>query len=159
MKHSQLQLRQKRGRVAGSGQGFFNPLMGLVSNLYKRAAFLLLLALFCAFAFYALLIAYFLLSSSWGAPMTLTRGHEMVNKIDRDLTELRVSLGKIDQEMTENAMLKTRATRDLHDAELLVKYSLGTVNKEIKASVRKRKTLAENIKRMAKVRDGASAQI
>lgn len=140
-------------------QAVFNPLMGYVSNLYKRAAFLLLLALFCAFAFYALLIAYFLLSSSWGAPMTLTRGHEMVNKIDRDLTELRVSLGKIDQEMTENAMLKTRATRDLHDAELLVKYSLGTVNKEIKASARRHKMLNDNIARMTKVRKVMQAQI
>jgi hypothetical protein len=85
-------------------------------------------------AFYALLIGYFLLSSSWGAPMTLSRGHELVNKVEKELTELRVALGKIDQELTENAMDKLRAERDLHDAQLLIKYSLGTVEKEIKAS-------------------------
>jgi len=150
---------QKRGRVAGSVQGFFNYLMALVSTLYKRAAFLLLLSLFLAFAFYALLIGYFLLSSSWGAPMTLSRGHELVNKVEKELTELRVALSKTDQELTENAMDKLRSERDLHDAELLVKYSLGTVEKEIKASVRKRKTLAGNVKRMAKVRDVLDGQL
>ncbi len=140
-------------------QTFFNRLMALVSTLYKRAAFLLLLALFCAFTFYAVLIGYFLLSSSWGAPMTLSRGHEMVSKIERDLTELRVSLSKTDQALAENNMTKVKATRDLHDAELLVQYSLGTVAKEMKSGERKRKTLTTNLARMSKVRDVMKVQI
>lgn len=144
---------------AGSIQQGFNGLMSLVSTLYKRSAFILLLALFCAFAFYALLIGYFLLSSSWGAPMSLGRGNEMVNKVERDLTELRVSLSKIDQETAENANLKVRATRDLQDADLLVKYSLGTVTKELKGSDRKRKTLNDSIKRMTRVRDTMRGQL
>ena len=41
--------------------------------------------------------------------MSLSRGHEMVNKVERELTELRVALGKIDQELTENNMTKLRA--------------------------------------------------
>ncbi len=140
-------------------QGFFNRFMALVSMLYKRAAFVLLLSLFLAFSFYAVLIGYFLISNSWGAPMTLTHGHELVNKVEGQLTELRVALGKIDQEKTETAMLKVRAARDLEDAQLLVKYSLGTVDKEIKLSARKRKTLASNVKRMTKVRDVLEAQL
>jgi hypothetical protein len=150
---------EQKAQKPGLLQVFFGQLMGLVSNLYKRAAFLLLLALFCAFAFYAVLIGYFLLSASWGAPMTLSRGHEMVSKVERELTELRVSLGKVNQELTETAMLKVRAARDIHDADVLVKYSLGTVNKEIKASNRKRKALSDNIKRMAKVRDVMRRQL
>jgi|GEM_PF-3342730 hypothetical protein len=150
---------KRQGFVAGLVHGFFSQLMAVVSALYKRAAFVLLLTLFVAFAFYALLIGYFLLSSSWGAPMTLSRGHELVNKVEKELTELRVALGKIDQELTENAMDKLRAERDLHDAQLLIKYSLGTVEKEIKASTRQRKTLAGNVKRMEKVRDVLDAQL
>jgi hypothetical protein len=149
------------GHVAVPGilQRFFNPLMGLVSNLYKRAAFMLLLALFCAFSFYAVLIGYFLLSSSWGAPMTLGRGHELVSKVERELTELRVALGKIDQELTETDVLKVKAARDIHDAEVLIKYALGTVEKEIKARQRKRKSLSGNIARMKKVGSVLAAQI
>ncbi|MBL8789008.1 MAG: hypothetical protein JNM45_00830 [Rhizobiales bacterium] len=150
--------RVDRPRV-GVVQIFFNHLMTLVSALYKRAAFLLLLALFCAFSFYALLIGYFLLSSSWGAPMSLSRGHEMVNKIEGDLTELRVALSKTDQELAENGMAKVKASRALDDAQLLVSYSLGTVGKELKSSDRKRKTLNTNIKRMTRVRDTMKAQI
>ena len=140
-------------------QRLFNPLMGVVSNLYKRAAFLLLLALFCAFTFYAVLIGYFLLSSSWGAPMTLGRGHELVSKAERELTELRVALGKIEQELTETDVLKVKADRDMGDAQLLIKYALGTVDKEIKARQRKRKSLTSNVARMEKVRSVLATQI
>lgn len=153
------EMRKKSGLLADVTHVFFSKLMAIVSALYKRAAFVLLLTLFVAFAFYALLIGYFLLSSSWGAPMTLSRGHELVNKVEKELTELQVALGKINQEMTENAMDKVRNERDLHDARLLVKYSLGTVEKEIKASGRQRKTLSVNIKRMEKVRNVLDAQL
>ena len=40
--------------------------------------------------FYGLLIVFFLFSSSWAAPLTLTRGHELVSKTQAELSQLKI---------------------------------------------------------------------
>lgn len=134
-------------------------LMSLVSGLYKRAAFALLFALFLAFTFYGVLIGYFLLSSSWGAPMTLTRGHELVNKAERDLTEMKVALNQTEQKFSEIALEKDTAQRDLGEAQEQVKTAIGTIEREIKLR-RKQVSLSQNsAKRLARVRAGLAGQL
>lgn len=136
-----------------------DQLMGIVSTLYKRAAFVLLLTMFTAFAFYGLLIGFFLLSSSWAAPLTLTRGHELVNKVEREITELEVSINLTEQRLQEAKLGKSTATQELADARTLVTYSIGTVKKEISARKRQSKVLVQNIKRLKKVRGALEAQL
>jgi hypothetical protein len=138
---------------------FFNHLMSMVSTLYKRAAFILLLALFVAFTFYGFLIGYFLLSSSWAAPMTLTRGHELVNKVERELTELRVAYGQNEQKMSEADLEKETAQQDLKDALVIVNYASGTISDEVKSIERRVKSSTKNLKRLAKVQVALQRQI
>ena len=133
--------------------------MTLVSTLYKRAAFVLLMTLFIAFTFYGVLIGYFLISNTWGAPMTLARGHELVNKVERELTEARVALGQADQKITEAELQKLTAERSLVEAGQLVKYAVGTINGEIKLHKRQDKLLKQNIGRLVKVRDSLKRQL
>ena len=136
-----------------------DQMMGTVSTLYKRAAFVLLLTMFLAFSFYGLLIGFFLLSSSWAAPLTLTRGHELVSKVEREITELKVSINLTEQRLHEAALGKTTAMQERADARTLVTYSIGTVKKEISARKRQSKVLSQNIKRLKKVRGALQVQL
>lgn len=136
-----------------------NKFMNLVSTLYKRAAFVMLFSLFVAFAFYGVLIAFFLLSSGWGAPLTLTRGHELVNKVEREITEVKVALNLTEQRLSDEALGRVSAEKDLLEAEALVKYAAGTVKKELQARGRQSKILAQNIKRLQNVRGQLEKQV
>jgi hypothetical protein len=133
----------------------FNPFawaMTLVSNLYKRTAFVLLAALFSAFAFYGLLIAFFLLSSKWAAPLTLVRGHELVNKVEAELAQLMVNEDMAAQRMTEAQLAKIDAERTLAESYPIVKGSIKTVELEIKSRTGRIKVLGANLKRLQKTK-------
>lgn len=146
------------GAVA-AGLAVSNGFMSLVSGLYKRAAFVLLFALFLAFTFYGVLISYFLVSSSWGAPMTLTQGHELVNKAERDLTEMRVALNQTEQRLSEVALDKETALRDLEEARGQVKTAIGTVEGEIALRQKQVSLYKASAKRLAKVRAKLAKQL
>ena len=133
--------------------------MSLVSTLYKRAAFVMLLTLFFAFSFYGLLIGYFLLSSTWGAPMTLTRGHELVNKVEREITEAKVALGQTEQKITEANLQKLTAEQELGDAKSQVKTAIGTIERELKLRNRQDKVQKKSLGRMTKVKNGLANQL
>jgi hypothetical protein len=133
--------------------------MNLVSTLYKRSAFVLLLSLFIAFVFYGVLIAFFLLSAGWGAPLTLTRGHEMVSRVEREITEVKVALNQTEQRLSDASLARITAKQELQDAEGLVDYAKGTVKKELQSRKRQAKVLGQSIKRLAKVRGQLQAQV
>jgi hypothetical protein len=133
--------------------------MNLVSMLYKRSAFVLLFSLFIAFAFYGVLIAFFLLSAGWGAPLTLTRGHEMVSRVEREITEVKVALNQTEQRLSEASLARITAEQELQDAEGLVGYAKGTVKKELQSRKRQAKVLGQSIKRLSKVRGQLQAQV
>lgn len=140
-------------------QWLSDSFMSMVSTLYKRAAFVLLFTLFIAFAFYGALIGFFLLSSSWAAPLTLQRGHELVNKAERELTDLKVVINQTDQKLADAALAKVTAQRELQDANVVVKYALGTITKEIKSRERQIKTVSLNVKRLKKVKTALQGQL
>jgi hypothetical protein len=147
--------KKRRGPV----QWLFDHFMGLVSTLYKRMAFILLATLFVAFVFYGLLIGFFLLSSSWGAPMTLERGQELVAKVEKDLTSIRVSLSETEQKITQVKYEKRAAEQDRAGAQVLVKYASGTISREIKSRTHQAVVLQRNADRMVKVKDALSRQL
>lgn len=133
--------------------------MVLLSMAYKRSATVLLLTLFTAFMFYGFLIAFFLMSSGWGAPMTLAQGHEMVNKAERELTELRVALSQAEQKITEAKFGLGKAERSLTDGEVMVRYATDTVRKEKTRINRLNKSLVTKIARLDKVRGALQRQL
>jgi hypothetical protein len=149
----------KPEKSLGFTQLLSNRFMTLVSTLYKRAAFVMLFSLFIAFAFYGVLIAFFLLSSGWGAPMTLTRGHELVSKVEREITEVQVALNQTEQRLSDQALAQVTAEKDFAEAEALVKYAAGTVRKELQLRARQSAVLEQSIKRLQKVKTQLDKQV
>jgi hypothetical protein len=125
--------------------------MSVVSHLYKNAAFALLATLFTAFCFYGFLIAYFLLASSWGAPMTLTRGHQLVEKAVNDLSELQVTLSVNTQRHSEAELEAGKAKALYDDATVLVDFMKGTVGSEIAARTKQAGLARKNTARTEKL--------
>jgi hypothetical protein len=131
--------------------------MTMVSNLYKRTAFVLLAALFSAFAFYGLLIAFFLISSSWSAPLTLVRGHELVVKVEAELAQLSINEDLARQRITEAQLAQIDAERTLKEARAIVKSSVGSIESEIRTRQRQIKSASVNIKRLKKMLSTAAS--
>ena len=120
-----------------------------ISTFYKNAAFVLLAVLFAAFCFYGLLIGYFLVSTSWGAPVTLSSGHELVAKVEQQINDMRVNANLTSQRVSEAELEAAQATRAHEDAKLLVGYVLGTVEEEIAARTARQATLGKSVKRIS----------
>ena len=133
--------------------------MATISALYKNAAFVLLATLFAAFTFYGFLIAFFLLSSGWGAPVTLSKGHELVAKAQREIGELKIALNVTAQRLSEAQLGADTAERAHGDAQLLVEYVKGTVDQEIDARQAALKTVRSKLKRLARVKAEFDAQL
>jgi hypothetical protein len=126
--------------------------MNLISTAYKRMAFILLFVLFVAFTFYGVLIGFFLLSSGWAAPMTLTRGHVLVDKVEAEISSLKVQINQNEQRQSDVNLAKVTAKRELADAADLVNYVGGTIKKEMVARKRQEKVLADSIRRLERVK-------
>ena len=133
--------------------------MNLISTAYKRMAFILLFALFIAFTFYGVLIGFFLLSSGWAAPMTLTRGHMLVDKVEADIASLKVQINQNEQRQSDVALAQVTAKRELADATDLVNYVGGTIKKEITARKRQEKVFADGIARLERVKGKLEAEL
>jgi hypothetical protein len=133
--------------------------MQLVSTAYKRLAFILLGALFVSFTFYGALIGFFLISSGWAAPQTLTAGNILVDKVQKDIGDLRLALNLNRQRYDEAIQLATDASRTEAEAKILVNFAGDTVNKEIVSRNRQIKVIDMNIARTEKVRRNFENQL
>jgi hypothetical protein len=120
-----------------------------ISSFYKNAAFVLLAVLFGAFCFYGILIGYFLVSTTWGAPVSLSSGHELVVKVEQQINDTRVNANLTSQRVSEAELEAAQATRAHEDAKLLVGYVLGTVEGEIAARTARQTTLGKSVKRIS----------
>lgn len=133
--------------------------MQLVSTAYKRLAFILLGLLFVSFTFYGCMIGFFLMSASWAAPQTLMRGHVLVDRVEKDLGDLRLGLNMNTQRLEESAQRAEDAARAGNEAEILVKFAEDTVSKEIVSRQRQVKVIDQNIKRTEKIRKAFLKQL
>ncbi len=123
-----------------SGFSVFALGMNFVSHAYKRSAFVLLAALFSAFSFYGALIVFFLFSSNWAAPLTLTKGHELVAKAEADFSQLKVGLDSVEQKLSEARLDKDVATHNAEEARVLIDYSASSITKQLDVNERIQKT-------------------
>jgi hypothetical protein len=128
----------------GSGR----RLMSTVSSLYKYSAFVLLAALFAAFLFYGIMIGFFLVSSGWAAPQTLSKGHELVTKVEQQVSDMRVNLNLVSQRYSEAELEANQAARTHEDAKTLMGFVSGTIDKEIAQRQARRSALLEQGKRL-----------
>jgi hypothetical protein len=133
--------------------------MQLVSTAYKRLAFILLGVLFLSFTFYGAMIGFYLTSSSWGAPQTLTSGNLLVDKVQKDIGDLRLALNLNQQRYVEAEQLASTASRTETEAKILVNFAGDTVEKEIISRERQAKVISQNIVRTQKIKRAFDAQL
>ncbi len=102
------------------------------SLVYKNLALVILGALFTAFVAFGVMIVFFLTSNKWSAPITLSRGHELVIKVERELGDLNVRKNQISEQI-DDASKNLKTSRDeLGRARSLGGMIEGTISAEIK---------------------------
>ncbi len=133
--------------------------MQLVSTAYKRLAFVLLGILFISFTFYGVMIGFFLMSSGWAAPQTLTRGHVLVDRMEKDIGDLRLALNMNKQRLVEATQRAQDAERTAGEAQILVNFAGDTILKEIVSRERQVRVIDQNVTRTKKVQSVFERQL
>lgn len=118
-------------RFARSIALFIPGLTPVLSLLYKNLALTILAGLFAAFISYGIMIAFFLVSGDWSAPMQLQPGHELVSKADRDMKELQVKRNLAIRQLADARNSLSESKQDLERANLLATSTIGTIEQEI----------------------------
>lgn len=166
-RHDKIRLAEETAKVSAvQGVPHRSPLvylsnlgMQLVSTAYKRLAFILLGILFVSFTFYGVMIGFFLISSSWAAPQTLTTGNILVDKVQKDIGDLRLALNLNRQRFDEANQAANEATHAATEAKILVNFAGDTVEKEIISRDRQIRVLTQNAARTNKVRASFTKQL
>ena len=102
------------------------------SLIYKNLALVILGALFTAFVAFGVMITFFLTSNKWSAPITLSRGHELVTKAERELGDLNVRKNQISEQLDDARKNLQSAQDELGRARALAGMIEGTISAEIK---------------------------
>jgi hypothetical protein len=128
-----------------------NRSIALLSFIYKNLALVLLTSLFAVFIFYGVLIVFFLLSTNWAAPVTLSEGHELVERIKYKINDLKVRGNLIEQKI-EDAKRETEfAERAREDAKILMNYVGKTVDRELAQRTVRLDSMTVHLQRMKTV--------
>jgi hypothetical protein len=102
------------------------------SLVYKNLALVLLGALFTAFVAFGVMIVFFLTSNKWSAPITLSRGHELVVKVERELSDLNVRKNQVSEQIEDAKKNLNSAQDELRRVHSLGGMIEGTISAEIK---------------------------
>lgn len=119
--------------------------------LYKKLAIVILSALFATFLLYGAMIVFFMTSSSWSMPVELARGHKLVEKVEREMSTLRVRRNEVRQQYEEAKFDLHKSRRELRDGELGLALIKRTIEEEIRAQTSQKLEIQRHIKRLKQV--------
>ncbi len=133
--------------------------MKIVSTAYKRLAFVLLGSLFISFAFYGVLIGFYLTSNGWAMPQHLSLGRPAVDKTAREMVGLEITYNNTKQKIGEAQQKQKNAVTAEMNAQSVVAYASDTVVKEIIDRKRKLGVINRSIQRVLKVHSTFDRQL
>lgn len=133
--------------------------MKLVSIAYKRLAFFLLGALFISFAFYGVLIGFYLVSDGWAMPQHLSLGRPSVDKTAREIVNLEVAYNSTKQRINEAQQRQKNSMTNLMNAQAVVAYANDTAKKEITDRKTKLGVVNRDIARTLRVQGSFDRQL
>lgn len=129
--HSPADMIERTGEAANWLANLLPRLTPIYSLIYKNLALTILAALFTAFVAFGIMIAFFLISNKWSAPITLSKGNELVTKIERDMNDLNVRKNQINEQIDDARKNVTASEDELNRAKELADMIEGTISAEI----------------------------
>jgi len=123
----------------------------VINFAYKKLAILVLGSLFLAFLAYGAMILFFMISTSWSLPLELSRGHRLVEKVERELSSMRVRQNQINLQLSQARLELANATRDERDGKLSLVLSKRTIEEETHNHIAQKLEVEKHIKRLKQV--------
>lgn len=114
------------------------------SLIYRNLALVILGALFTAFLAFGVMIVFFLVSNKWAAPITLSPGHELVTRVERDLEELNVRKNQIMEQLGDARKNVAASEDELTRARQQAAMIEGTITAEIETRRALRAEISEH---------------
>jgi len=127
---------------------FSRAMIPFVSFVYKNTALVLLTALFAVFLSYGVMIVFFLISNGWSAPLTLSKGHDLVVKVEQQIGDMKIKNNLIKQRISKEQDELTQAKRSLGDARVLANLVASTLDSEIEQRLLLQKDMKAQISRL-----------
>ena len=138
-------------KVADADQRVWSKFVPLANFLYKKLAVVILTALFLTFVTYGAMIVFFMGSSSWSLPFELSRGHALVEKVERDLSSMRLRSNQLKQDRNLAEVEASKAIRNRRDAELRLTLTKRTVQEELLQQNSQKLEIVKHIERLKQV--------
>ena len=111
----------------------------------------LLSALFLSFVMYGILIIFFLVTSSWSLPFQLSRGHTLVERMEKDLSFMQVRKNRIEQDLSIAKIDRDKALRANRDSKSKLQLLDKTIIEETRRLEVRSEDLSEHIVQLDKV--------
>jgi len=138
-------------KIQDADQQVWQRFVPLANFLYKKLAIIVLTALFLTFVTYGTMIVFFMVSSSWSMPFELSRGHVLVEKVERDLSSMSLRRNQVRQDLTAATVEEAKAARDRRDGQLQLTLTRRTVEEEILQYTTQRLEIKSHIERLKRV--------
>ncbi|MEP0943674.1 MAG: hypothetical protein ABJH63_14050 [Rhizobiaceae bacterium] len=132
-------------------QGVWQKFVPLVNFVYKKLAIVLLTALFLTFVAYGAMIVFFMTNDNWSMPFQLSRGHVLVEKVERDLSSLNLRRNQLRQDLTVATAELKNARRSRRDGKLQLLLTRRTIEQEIWSITAERNEVLNQIARLNKI--------
>ena len=138
-------------KIVKVDQGIWQRFVPLANFAYKKLAVVILTALFLTFLAYGAMIVFFMGSSSWSLPFELSRGHSLVDKVERDLSSMRLRANQLRQDLKSASVELLSAQREKKDGQLQINLLRRTVDEEILLQNQQQLEIQKNIARLKRV--------
>ena len=138
-------------KIQDVDQSIWQRFVPLANFVYKKLAIIVLTALFATFVTYGAMIVFFMTSSSWSLPFELSKGHKLVEKVERDLSSMRLRLNQVRQDISVAQAEIVTADRDLQDGQLNLVLTKRTVEEEISLQEGQQLEIRQHIARLKQV--------
>lgn len=137
--------------IAETDQSVWQRFVPLANFFYKKLAIIVLTTLFLTFVAYGAMIVFFMGSSSWSLPFELSRGHVLVEKIDRDLSSMSLRRNQVRQDLTVATAEGVTADRELRDGQLQLSLTQRTIEEELRLQGAQQLEIRQHISRLKEV--------
>ncbi|MEL6783567.1 MAG: hypothetical protein AAFO61_03990, partial [Pseudomonadota bacterium] len=138
-------------KIAEADQSVWQRFVPLANFFYKKLAIIVLTSLFLTFLAYGAMIVFFMGSSSWSLPFELSRGHVLVEKVERDLSSMSLRRNQVRQDLTVARAEGVTADRELRDGKLQLALTQRTIEEELRLQSAQQLEIRQHIARLKEV--------
>lgn len=137
--------------VKAADEELWRRFLPVANFVYKKLAITVLTALFLTFFTYGAKIVFYFTSTAWAMPYQLSKGHNVVQRVARDLSTLSVRKNTIEENIIDTKVKRSKAQGQKRDASFDLNLTKKIIQHEKKRLRDKQNGAKKEITRLSLV--------